>query len=85
MFRPPRIIRGGLTTAAMPARIVARRKKSLAFLALDDVWAIEVANRLTFIHTPFGRFELDLSLNSIEATSSIADTGSSQLTPQPEA
>jgi DNA-binding LytR/AlgR family response regulator len=74
MFRPPGIIRGGPTTAAKPARIVARRKKSLAFLALDEVWAIEAANRLTFVHTQFGRFELDLSLDSIEATSSISLT-----------
>jgi two-component system response regulator LytT len=62
------------STAGKPPRIVARRKKSLVFLALDEVWAIEAANRLTFVHTPFGRFELDLSLNSIEATSSISLT-----------
>jgi len=47
-------------------------KKNLVFLALDEVWAIEAANRLSFVHTPFGRFELDLSLNAIEATSSIS-------------
>jgi two-component system response regulator LytT len=62
------------TTVGMPARIVARRKTSLVFLALDEVWAIEAANRLTFVHTPFGRFDLDLSLNSIEATCSVSLT-----------
>jgi two-component system response regulator LytT len=62
------------TTPGKPPRIVARRKMSLVFLALDEVWAIEAANRLTFVHTPLGRFELDLSLNSIEATSSISLT-----------
>ena len=51
-----------------PSRIVARRKKSLVFLGLDEVWAIQAANRLAFIHTPLGRFDLDLSLTSIEAT-----------------
>jgi two-component system response regulator LytT len=66
--------RGGPATSGAPARIVARRKKSLVFLALDEVWAIEAANRLTFVHTPLGRFELDLSLNSIEATCSISLT-----------
>jgi DNA-binding LytR/AlgR family response regulator len=57
-----------------PARIVARRKKSLVFLALEEVWAIEAANRLTFVHTPLGRFELDLSLAAIEATCSTSLT-----------
>lgn len=51
-----------------PPRIVARRKKSLVFLALDEIWAIQATNRLAFIHTPLGRFDLDLSLASIEAT-----------------
>jgi two-component system, LytTR family, response regulator LytT len=69
-----RPVRGRPATAGMPTRIVARRKRSLVFLALDEVWAIEAADRLTFVHTPLGRFELDLSLNSIEATSSISLT-----------
>ena len=51
----------------VPARIVARRKTSLIFLTLDEVWAIEAANRLAFVHSPFGRFDLDLTLASIEA------------------
>jgi two-component system, LytTR family, response regulator LytT len=56
------------STVQGPSRIVARHKKSLIFLALDEVWAIEASNRLAFIHTPLGRFDLDLSLASIEAT-----------------
>jgi DNA-binding LytR/AlgR family response regulator len=55
-------------TASGPSRIVARRKKSLVFLTLDEVWAVEAASRLAFVHTPLGRFDLDLSLTSIQAT-----------------
>lgn len=61
--RPPRP-----REPAGPTRVVARRKKSLVFLALDEVWAIEAVNRLTFVHTRFGRFDLDLSLSAIEAS-----------------
>jgi two-component system response regulator LytT len=51
-----------------PQRIVARRKKSLVFLDADEVWAFEAAHRLTFVHTPHGIFDLDLSLAAIEAS-----------------
>lgn len=52
---------------ALPApRIVARRKKNLVFLAPDEIWAFEAADRLTFVHTAHGRFDLDLSLAAIE-------------------
>ena len=53
---------------AAPQRIVARRKKSLVFLDADEVWAFEAAHRLTFVHTPHGTFDLDLSLSAIEAS-----------------
>jgi len=49
-------------------KIVARRKKSLVFLAPEEVWAFEAAHRLTFVHTPHGTFDLDLSLSAIEAS-----------------
>lgn len=52
----------------VPQRIVARRKKSLVFLEADEVWAFEAAHRLTFVHTPHGIFDLDLSLAAIEAS-----------------
>jgi DNA-binding LytR/AlgR family response regulator len=52
----------------VPQRIVARRKKSLVFLDADEVWAFEAAHRLTFVHTPHGIFDLDLSLAAIEAS-----------------
>ena len=58
-----------LRRAPAPAgsrRIVARRRKSLVFLDLDEIWAFEAADRLTFVHTRHGRFDLDLSLAAIE-------------------
>lgn len=59
--------RGSPAAPREPSRLVARRKKSLVFLALDEVWAVEASNRLTFVHTSLGRFDLDLSLTAIEA------------------
>ncbi len=55
------------TAVATPNRIVARRKKGLVFLRPEEVWAFEAADRLTFVHTRQGRFDLDLSLSAIEA------------------
>ncbi|AKV01686.1 Response regulator of zinc sigma-54-dependent two-component system [Labilithrix luteola] len=55
-------------TPAPPQRIVARRKRNLIFLEADEVWAFEAAHRLTFVHTPHGTFDLDLSLSAIEAS-----------------
>lgn len=49
-------------------RIVARNGKSLVFLDLAEVWAFEASERLTYVHTPHGKFDLDLSLASIEST-----------------
>jgi two-component system response regulator LytT len=47
-------------------RIVARRKRSLVFLQPDEIWAFEADERLTFVHTRHGRFDVDLSLAAIE-------------------
>ena len=61
----------GRATAATPAgplRIVARRKRALVFLRLDEVWAFEAAERLAYVHSPRGTFEIDLSLAAIEAS-----------------
>jgi DNA-binding LytR/AlgR family response regulator len=49
-------------------RVVARRKKSLVFLDPEKIWAFEAAERLTFVHSPEGRFDIDLSLAAIEAS-----------------
>jgi DNA-binding LytR/AlgR family response regulator len=51
-----------------PRRVVARRKKSLVFLDPESIWAFEAADRLTFVHAPEGRFDIDLSLAAIEAS-----------------
>jgi DNA-binding LytR/AlgR family response regulator len=51
-----------------PHRVVARRKKSLVFLDPGSIWAFEAADRLTFVHAPEGRFDIDLSLAAIEAS-----------------
>jgi two-component system, LytTR family, response regulator LytT len=53
---------------AGPARIVARRQKSLVFFDRDEVWAFEAAERLTRVHTAHGVFDIDLSLSAIEAS-----------------
>jgi two-component system response regulator LytT len=47
-------------------RIVARRKRNLVFLEPKEIWAFEAADRLTFVHTEAGRFDMDLSLSAIE-------------------
>src|SRR5947207_12688120 len=49
-------------------RVVARRKKSLVFLDPATIWAFEAADRLTFVHAPEGKFDIDLSLSAIEAS-----------------
>jgi DNA-binding LytR/AlgR family response regulator len=51
-----------------PTKIVARRKRALVFLPLDDVWAFEAAERLTFVHSEAGVLDLDLSLTAIEGS-----------------
>lgn len=51
-----------------PERIVAYRKRSLVFLHLREVWAFEATDRSTFVHSPQGKFDLDLSLASVESS-----------------
>jgi DNA-binding LytR/AlgR family response regulator len=58
--RRPRLPSGRLE------RVVARRKKSLVFLHPERIWAFEAVDRLTFVHAPEGRFDIDLSLAAIE-------------------
>ena len=53
---------------ASPPRIVARRKRALVLLQLDEVWAFEAADRLAYVHTSRGRFDVDLSLSAVEAS-----------------
>ncbi len=67
-----RRVRARAPRAGAPApgalRIVARRKKSLIFLEPREIWAFEAADRMTFVHTEHGTFDLDLSLAAIETS-----------------
>src|SRR5882762_4447804 len=47
-------------------RVVARRKRNLVFLDPADIWAFEASDRLSFVHSRLGKFDIDLSLAAIE-------------------
>jgi two-component system, LytTR family, response regulator LytT len=49
-------------------RVVARRKRSLVFLDPGDIWAFEASDRLSFVHSRLGKFDIDLSLAAIETS-----------------
>jgi len=51
-----------------PNRIVARKGRSLVFLEPSEVWAFEAADRLTCVHSARGKFDVDLSLATIESS-----------------
>lgn len=51
-----------------PARIVARRRRALVLLRLDEVLAFEAADRLAYVHTTRERLDVDLSLSAIEVS-----------------
>jgi DNA-binding LytR/AlgR family response regulator len=53
---------------ADPFRVVGRKNKNLVFLDPKEIWAFEVADRLTFVHCRRGKFDIDLSLAAIEAS-----------------
>jgi DNA-binding LytR/AlgR family response regulator len=55
-------------TARAPLRVVARSKKGLVFLRPEEVLAFEASERLIFVHTAAGRFDIDLSLAAVEAS-----------------
>jgi DNA-binding LytR/AlgR family response regulator len=55
-------------SGAIPLRIAARRERVIVFLELPEVWACEAADRLTFVHSARGRFDLDLTLAAIAAS-----------------
>ena len=65
---PPATARRAVGLKSGPARIVARRKRSLVFLEPPEIWAFEAADRLTFVHTMHGTFDIDLSLAAVEAS-----------------
>jgi two-component system response regulator LytT len=49
-------------------RVVARRQRSLVFLDPADIWAFEASDRLSFVHSRAGKFDIDLSLAAIETS-----------------
>jgi DNA-binding LytR/AlgR family response regulator len=53
---------------ALPLRIAARRQRVVVFLDLEEVWACEAADRLTYVHSARGRFDLDITLSAIGAS-----------------
>jgi DNA-binding LytR/AlgR family response regulator len=66
--RRPATAHGERREARPAPRIVARKKRSLVFLELHEIWAFETQDRLTSVHTAHGVFDLDLSLAAIEAS-----------------
>jgi DNA-binding LytR/AlgR family response regulator len=64
------LARGSPSPAAepLPLRVAARRQRAIVFLDMDDVWACEAADRLTFVHSARGRFDLDLTLSAIQVS-----------------
>jgi DNA-binding LytR/AlgR family response regulator len=46
-------------------RIVARNKRNLVFLTLEEVWALEACDGLTLVHSGRGAFDIDLSLETV--------------------
>lgn len=51
-----------------PLRIIARNKRNLVFLTLEEVWALEASEGLTLVHSTRGTFDIDLSLDTIAAS-----------------
>src|SRR5207237_8925139 len=49
-------------------RVVARRKRSLVFLDPADIWAFEASDRLSFVRSRLGQFDIDLSLAASDAS-----------------
>jgi DNA-binding LytR/AlgR family response regulator len=49
-------------------RIAARRRKSVVFLEASEVWAFEADARLTYVHSAYGKLDIDVSLAEIESS-----------------
>jgi two-component system response regulator LytT len=64
--RPSRAPDAAPVAPQAPARIVVRRKRALVFLRREEVWAFEAAERLAFVHSVRGKFDVDLSLSAVE-------------------
>ncbi len=49
-------------------RVAARRKDRLVFLEAASVWAFETSSRLSYVHSPLGSLDVDVSLAEIEGS-----------------
>ncbi len=47
------------------ARVAARRRDAIVVLEVRDVWAFEARDRLCFVHSAAGRFDVDMSLHEL--------------------
>jgi DNA-binding LytR/AlgR family response regulator len=65
---PPDVLRRAVATLdeARIERIAARAGRNLVFLDLDEVLAFEATERLHFVHSTRGRFDVDVSLLEFE-------------------
>jgi two-component system, LytTR family, response regulator LytT len=63
-----RLLSRGASPRSEALRVVARRKRNLVFLDPADIWAFEASDRLSYVHSRLGKFEVDLSLASIESS-----------------
>jgi len=48
-------------------RVAARRRDAIIVLELHDVWSFEARERLCFVHSCSGRFDVDISLHELAA------------------
>lgn len=55
-----------LWCAKPPERVVARGRRSIVVLDVGEVWAFEARDRLCFVHSARGRFDVDISLLEAE-------------------
>jgi two-component system, LytTR family, response regulator LytT len=53
---------------AGPTRLAARRGRDIRLVPLDEILAFEAADRLSFVHTAAGRFDVDLTLSSLQSS-----------------
>lgn len=49
------------------SRVAARRRDAIVVLEVRDVWAFEARDRLCFVHSAAGRFDVDMSLHELAA------------------
>jgi DNA-binding LytR/AlgR family response regulator len=62
----PRSARASREESTTLTRIAARSRQNLVFLQVDEVLAFEAKDRLYYVHSRRGRFDVDLSLIELE-------------------